>query len=213
MSKFQIANCIHLLKTLAGTLACLAVLAGNTARADLMAYVDAVNAGTPYTFLAWDISDIPIVVDIGDLPGPDRTYEFIANGFPTASSALLGDFTDGGQHQAIKFEQWPSTGLYGVTNYGAFDYDFGVPTTFGSDVILDYVVTGGTTSLFVNGVDTGATVPFEMTLQGNVGLGGAPRSDGSFIDIFDGTILAAATFNSALSPDEIMMHSDAFFAP
>src|SRR5262245_9499837 len=99
-------------------LTAVALLAGGAgrARADLMQYGDAVNAGSPHTFLATNIAPLPTVVNIGALPGPNRTYEFIVNGpLSPVSSALMGSFT-GGQHAAIKFDQFPATHLYGVTN-------------------------------------------------------------------------------------------------
>jgi hypothetical protein len=195
----------------AGALACLAALANGTARADLMQYVDVVNAGSPHTFLATNIAPLPTVVNIGSLPG-NHTYEFIVNGPPSPiSSALLGSDM-GSQHAAIKFDQFFATHQYGVTNYGVADFSFGVPITSGADVVLDFVVSGGTTSLFVNGVSVGTPVPFAVPLQGNVGLGGADQGGGVFRDPFPGTILAAATFDSALSPAEIQAHSNAFFA-
>ena len=115
--------------------------------------------------------------------------------------------------QAIKFDQYPNTGLYGATQYGIADYSFGVPTTVGSDVVLDFVANSGagTTALFVNGVAAGTTVPFALTLSGSVTVGGAPSGEG-FFDEFNGQILGLATFDSALSDSEIMAHANAFTA-
>ncbi|HUA69194.1 MAG TPA: hypothetical protein VMA13_11660 [Candidatus Saccharimonadales bacterium] len=137
-------------------------------------------------------------------------HEFIVNGQigPSTSGALMADGV-----QAIKFDQYPNTGLYGATQYGIADYSFGVPTTVGSDVVLDFVANSGagTTALFVNGVAAGTTVPFALTLSGSVTVGGAPSGEG-FFDEFNGQILGLATFDSALSDSEIMAHANAFTA-
>jgi hypothetical protein len=156
----------------------------------------------------------PSIVNIGALSG-DITYEFIVNGQERAAAgSLIGSLT-GGQSQAIRFEQWQATGLFGATQYGVADYSFGVPTVFNTDVDLAFVVdsAAGTTTLYVNGVDTGATVPFAVTLQGNVAVGGTDIGGGSFLgdDSFAGSILGFATFDSALSATELKDHSDAFF--
>jgi hypothetical protein len=183
------------------------------ARADLTQWVAAVNAGSPYTYLATQISPLPTTINIGALSG-DVTYEFIVNGQigPSSSGALMADGT-----QAIKFDQYPNTGLYGATQYGIADYNFGVATTVGTDVLLDFVANSGTgtTALFVNGADTGMTVPFALTLNGSVTVGGAYNVSGispGFFDEFNGQILGLATFDSSLSDGEIMAHEDAITA-
>ena len=190
---------------------CLLLAVGATqARADLAQWVAAVNAGSPYTYLATQISPLPATINIGALSG-DVTYEFIVNGQigPSSSGALMADGT-----QAIKFDQYPNTGLYGATQYGVADYDFGVPTTVGADVLLDFVAHSGTgtTALFVNGADTGMTVPFALTLSGNVSVGGAYNISQGFFDDFNGQMLGLATFDSALSGSEIMAHANAITA-
>lgn len=196
---------------LCAALVCLVSLAGNAAHADLSEWTNAVNAGTPPAFVGTNFTT-PTLINIGSLSG-DITYEFIVNGSDASNSAaLLGDIT--GQDQALKFEQFDNTGHYGVTAYGFTDFDFGVPTTFGSDVVVDFVVSSGagTTALFVNGVDTGATVPYVVSLTGTVGLGGT--FDGTvFFDLFPGTVLGFATFDSALSAAEIQTQANAFLAP
>ena len=180
------------------------------AHADLAQWVAAVNAGSPYTYLATQISPLPTTINIGALSG-DVTYEFIVNGQigPSSSGALMADGT-----QAIKFDQYPNTGLYGATQYGIADYNFGVPTTVGADVLLDFVANSGTgtTALFVNGVDTGMTVPFALTLNGSVTVGGAYNISQGFFDDFNGQMLGLATFDSALSGSEILAHENAITA-
>ncbi len=156
------------------------------------------------------------MVNIGTLTG-DITYEFVVNGQDRATAgSLMGSLT-GGQSQAIRFEQFPNTGTYGATRYLIADYDFGVPTTFDADVHLAFVVNSaaGTTSLFVNGVDTGATVPFALTLNGLVAIGNTDLGGGGFLgdDAFAGTVLGLATYDGALSAEELKVHADAFFTP
>lgn len=192
-------------------LACFLGLLGSSARADLNQWATEVNAGGPPNFLGTNITPIPGTVDLGAMSG-DITYEFVVNANRVgASSALLGSFTGG---QAIKFNQWNNTGYYGLTAYGVADYDFGVPTTFGSDVVLAFVAdsAAGTTSLFVNGADTGASVPLALNLNGLVGVGGAVRANGTFIDPLDGQMLGLAVFNRKLTGDEIRSHADAYSA-
>jgi hypothetical protein len=186
--------------------------AANDARADLAKYVSVVGAGTPATYLATNLAPVPTIVDIGAVSG-DITYEFIVNGDPpTASSALMGSLA-GGQGEAIKFEQWNKTGHYGATKFGVADYEFNANTAFGTDVALDFVVNSavGTTALFVNGADTGATIASPLTLHGSVGIGGADAFGSGWFDVFSGTVKAVAVFDSALTPAEISEHASAFF--
>ncbi|HTR42935.1 MAG TPA: PEP-CTERM sorting domain-containing protein [Pseudomonadales bacterium] len=181
------------------------------AHADLAQWLTAVNAGSP-TYEATQISPLPTTINIGSLSG-NNTYEFIVNGQigPSTSGALMADGS-----QAIKFDQYPNTGLYGATQYGIADYDFGEPTTVGNNVVLDFVANSGTgtTSLFVNGAAEGTAVPFALTLSGNVTVGAAFGAVGNqgFFDDFNGQILGLATFDSGLSGNQIMQHANAFFA-
>lgn len=200
--------------SLAATSALVAwALTPSPADAGLVQWLAKVNTGTPATFSATNVFT-PSIVDIGALSG-DITYEFIVNGGDRAAAgSLIGSLT-GGQSQAIRFEQWPNTGHYGATRYYIDDYDFGVATTYDTDVHLAFVVNSGagTTALFVNGMDTGATVPFALTLHGPVAFGGTDTG-GGFLgdDSFAGTILGFAAYDSALSPDELEAHADAFFS-
>ncbi len=176
-------------------------------------WLEAVNAGPPPVFEATNVFT-PSIVNIGALSG-DITYEFVVNGaFRATAGSLIGSLT-GGQNQAIRFDQFPATNEYGATQYGVADYSFGVPTTYDTNVVLDFVVdsAAGDTKLFVNGVDTGATVPMVLTLNGPVAFGGTDIGNGQFLgdDSFAGTILGFADFDSALSANDLLAHSDAFF--
>lgn len=72
----------------------------------------------------------------------------------------------------------------------------------------------GTTSLIVNGVDTGTTVPFALSLQGPVAFGGTSMPGGGFLgdDSFEGVIRGFTAYDSALTTAELRAHAGAFFA-
>jgi MYXO-CTERM domain-containing protein len=202
-----------------GALGAAAALAAATlipasAAAGIFEWNAAVSAGSPATFTATNIFT-PSIQNIGALSG-DITYEFIVNGKDRAAAGSLIGALTGGQHEAIRFEQWHNTGAYGATLYFVDDYNFGVATTYDADVALAFVVNGAAnkTTLFVNGVDTGTTVPFALTLQGPVAFGGTSMPGGGFLgdDSFEGVILGFAAYDSALAPDELKAHADAFFA-
>lgn len=197
------------------SLAAFLILSDNSARADLLTYKNLASSELSNTFLETNVPNTPVEVNIGNLTG-FNTYEFIVIGQqqPTGSSALMG-VRSIGQEQAIKFEQWQFSGKYGATIYGVADYTFGPSTTFGSLVMLDFVAnpSTGTTELFVNGVDTGTSVPFSVSLTGLVGLGGADHGNGTFSDNFVGTFEAAATYDSDLTSIQVQNHYNAFVAP
>ena len=190
------------------------VLVPSAADAGLIQWTAAVNAGTPASFVATNVFT-PSIVNIGPLSG-DITYEFVVNGGDRAAAGSLLGSLIGGQSQAIRFEQWFNTDHYGATQYFVADYDFSVPTAFDTDVDLAFVVNSGTgtTALFVNGVDTGATVPMALTLNGSVAFGGTDLGGGNFLgdDSFAGKIYGFATYDSALTATELKAHADAFFA-
>ena len=90
--------------SLAGVVALAAwILAPSSADAGLGQWTDAVNAGTPASFVATNVFT-PSVANIGALSG-NITYEFVVNGGDRAAAgSLLGSLT-GGQSEAIRFEQ------------------------------------------------------------------------------------------------------------
>ena len=148
----------------------LITLIGESAQADISAYAKDVSADATNSFLTTNASTSPEPVNIGTLNG-NNTYEFIVNAKTdlTSSDALMG-VGDGGE--AIKFDQFPDSGDYGATIYTVADYRFNVQETLGTPVVLDFVAhpATGTTELFVDGVDTGSSVPFAVALSGEVGL-------------------------------------------
>ena len=185
------------------------------ANATIGDWMTEVGIGTTATYSDTNIT--AGVIDIGSITGP-ATYEFIVNANPDeqeVSMALMGAIGAWtSAPYALKFEQWNNTQTYGATHFGVLDYDFGVPNVLGEDVHLAFVAAAGETSLFVNGA-LAASIAAEILPSGEVGIGMASREPGSgeYIDPFDGDILGAAVYNAALTPAEILAHSDAFFIP
>ena len=166
-------------------------------------------------FIATNIADG--VYDIGALSG-DITYEFVVKSNPDEtepSMALIGRRWFGDTEAGIKYEQWENTGTYGATIFGAVDLDYGVATNPGVETHLTFVSSedAGTTALYENGVYKGS-VDRAITLSGVVGIGYlAEAEDGSAsADNFDGEVYGVAIYNVALSNDEILANSDAYFA-
>ncbi|OHB64260.1 MAG: hypothetical protein A2168_07005 [Planctomycetes bacterium RBG_13_50_24] len=185
------------------------------ANAILQHWRAAAKSASP-AFFATNIADG--IYDIGVLSG-DITYEFVIRSNPDeteVSMALIGRRHFGETMAGLKYEQWPDTGTYGATIFGVMDYDFGVATNPGVDTHLAFVSSEdlGTTALYVNGVYK-ASVPTAITLSGIVGIGcGAQAEDGSdYFDNFDGVIFGVAIYDTALSEDVILSHSEAFFEP
>ena len=144
----------------------------------------------------------------------DRTYEFVVNGSDSGTSSILGSLVDG-NNQAIRFNQYDESDLIGITQYGLSDFKFSYATPFNTDVVLAFVSDSiaGTTRLFVNGVDTGSTVPVALTLDGDVGLGATATGPSTFLgqDTFSGTISALAVYQAKLSAADLKLRSDAYF--
>jgi hypothetical protein len=186
------------------------------ARADLNAYVNATSQNPTRTFLATNVSPMPAQVNIGTLTA-GRTYEFVvhATGNTSGSLALLGPVMAASTYagDAIKFEQFAFTGVYGATQFGVADYSYTVPSRYGAPVVLAFVSNPAaqTTRLFVDGVDTGSTVPMAVSLSGTVVLGAGWNSFQGYFDVFEGTIIAASVYNSMLPAAEIAAHAQAYY--
>lgn len=203
--------------------AALAALLCAPAQAGLVNWQQALASGTRATFSATHITS-PTVVDIGNVGSNregDATYEFIVQGnWHAIAGSLLGSNT-GGQHQAIRFQQYGSATV-GATEYGVYDHSFDVPTVFGQPVVLTFTSFGqyGQTFLYVNGklmrdYATGVGyVGMALTLHGQVALGGTLVDGGGLLgaDNFNGSILGFAAYDDLPDVHEIRAHADAFFA-
>lgn len=193
------------------------------AHAGIVNWQQEVTKGTKATFSTTNIT-APTVVNIGAVGSNregDATYEFIVQGsFHNIAGSLLGSNT-GGQNEAIRFQQY-GTSMVGATAYGVHDYSFGIPTVFDTPVVLTFTSFGefDTTFLYVNGklvrnYDTGVGfLGMALNLHGEVALGGTLVSGGGFLgaDNFNGTILGFAAYNDLPTANEILKHSNAFFA-
>ena len=190
----------------------LAVLAP-AARADLNAWVTQVGTGTPAAFTTLNIAQ-PDSADIGVINGTAQaTYEFVVNATDAgASSALMGIRNSGvGDNCAIKMEQWPDTGRYGLTLGGVADYS-GSFATYGTDVVLAFVVdhAANQTELFENGVSV-HVFPYAPHLSGLVGLGHwFDVLNGNHVDPLTGVLHGVAVYDTALPGSEIELHANAF---
>ncbi len=203
------------LKQTALTLPALTVLLASTSLsfADFGAWqTEVTSSGTaPAATLFTPVSgSAPTQVDVGTLSG-DRTFEFIVNaGSEGVSQALLG--TRGGNgNQGLKFEQWENTGEYGATVFGVVDLYTGVKNTPSVDTHVAFVSGATDTDLYLNGVFAFKFAGTTLALTGLQGLGGIyENSNGSYFDILDGTVKGFASYDSALSPNELKAHYDAF---
>jgi hypothetical protein len=191
-----------------------APLTVQTASADLLEWLDQVNNyGTTPTFVGTGYAALPVSVDIGTLSG-DRTYEFIVSGesLNGDSSVLMGN-GDGSGGWAIKYEQWQNEGAHGITHSGVADYLFtpSATTYFELETHLAFVVANGVTTLYVNSVDVATAVELGP-LTGLVGLGGWLKDDlTTFADEMTGTIIGVATYDYALTQQEICDQEVAYF--
>jgi hypothetical protein len=173
---------------------------------------EVVADGAAPTFLAMNVENG--TYDIGTYGG-EQTYEFLVRSNPAetmTSMCLIGRLNYGDTKAGLKFEQWENTGTYGATLFGVADYDFGVANNPGipTDVVFVSSTATNTTALYVDGVYK-ASLDVAISLSGEVGIGRAIRQDGTFVDNFDGTIVAVAIYDRALSVGEIRAHADAYF--
>ncbi|MCP3919211.1 MAG: hypothetical protein GY711_27040 [bacterium] len=190
----------------------LLLLCTSPAQADISAWLAAVAAGTPAAYVDTNIL-APTNVDIGALnPANGATYEFIVNGTNAGiSSALMGARGTGvGDSAGLKFEQYPDTTSYGLTNFGVADYTM-EGNVESVDVHLVFVadVNTSTTTLYADGQNV-ATAPYAPVLSGMVGILQAHDPNGGDFDPLTGTMLGVAVYDSLLSAGEILDHYTAW---
>jgi hypothetical protein len=99
-----------------------------------------------------------------------------------------------------------------MTVFGVIDINSTVAASVNVDTHVAFVSDGVTgTDLYVNGslVDTFAGRPLEITgMQGLAGISEGGTT--TFTDILDGNILGFASYDSALSADEVLAHYNYF---
>jgi hypothetical protein len=190
----------------------------STAVAGLPEWQAAVASGTPAGYTNTNIVS-PIVADIGvysEATGGGISYEFIVNATNDgASSALIGTFANPpavGDRAALKWEQWPDTGVYGTTIFGVVDNVSTVANAPGVDTHVVLLNNGTDTALYVNGSLAGS-IAGSPTIAGMVGIGQVFNPAGAHLDPLTGTIIGVAVYDAALSAEEIAAHSRAYAIP
>ncbi len=142
------------------------------------------------------------LVDFGDLAG-DASYEFSFNAVKDGPSTALA----GNDAWGLKLEQWNEQGVFGTTAFGVADNVFegdNVASIFDQDahVMIVNDTAAGETRLYVNGA-LGGTWAGNFELAGEVRIMGAQIDPG--VDFFGvgSTMYGWATYNNALSAEEI----------
>ena len=192
--------------------------AAGSAAYSLSAWQAAVAAETaPAATVFTPVSGLaPAIVDVGELAGAPATFEFVLQaGDGGASSALAGRGGVGGQ--GLKFEQWNNTRFFGLTNFGVVDLTSDVEAPFDTLVHAAYVSDGVSTDVYLDGQWRYTFDGAPLTLGGEIGLAAAATitvvPDGTtFRDPLDGTVLRFASYDTALTEDEILAHQAAFAA-
>ncbi len=139
----------------------------------------------------------------------DGTFEFIVEGSPSTANGYLAVGSNSTSN--LRFEQYPDTGLLGMTQLGVADYLFtpGVPTPTTVKHITYAWNGAGTMKLYVDGVlaGTNSSMTSSFGLPAGSGRLGANPSNGEGMV---GTIYRLTCYNSLLSEADILRHADAF---
>ncbi|MFT5288258.1 MAG: hypothetical protein ACI8QC_004229 [Planctomycetota bacterium] len=193
----------------------LSVVSAPSATADISAWLAAVAAGSPASYVNSALVG-PLVDDVGSInSAAGVTYEVIVNGTNAGlSSALIGARGTGvGDSAGFKFEQYADTMQYGLTEFGIVDRQWSGGNLENVDVHLAFVVdtTAGGTELFVDGISVGVLASAPV-LQGMVGFGQIHDPNTGPFDILTGAIHGVAVYESMLSLTEILAHRDAYLA-
>ena len=181
----------------------------------LSAWMNAVAAGAPAAYVGTNFGG-PSIEDTGVRSTANgNTYEFVVNGDNDAISVgLLGDRNAGGANDGLKYEQYPDSGQYGITDFGIADYTFtGAFNNPGVDTHLAFVVdtAAGTTELFENGVSVGL-VTYAPVLGGMQGIGQIHDPVFGEFDVMGaGVVHGLAIYDSMLGQAEIQGHANAYF--
>lgn len=186
------------------------------ATATLSMWQTEVAAGTSPAATMFNSISAPILFDVGTLSG-DRSFEFIFTGNAAAdgsvSSALIGTQSVANGRQGLKYEQWNNTGFFGATAFGVADFTSTVPVQDNTPLHAVFTSNGTTTDFYLNGAFAYTFNTLGLALTGQQGLGAASTADGSaFFDVLVGNIDGFASYDSALSANEISAHYGAFAA-
>lgn len=168
------------------------------------------SEGTPPASTYFDIVSglEPVIVNVGNLSG-DRTFEFVVHsGVGGPSVALLGT----GGVQGLKFDQWQDTGTLGITNYGVVDVDSGALAPSHRIAHVAYVSDDVSTTIYVDGEPVATVDDIPLQITGEAGLGGAATIPNQYSDHLDGTVLRFASYDVALTDDQIAARHAAFAA-
>ncbi|HWB06830.1 MAG TPA: LamG-like jellyroll fold domain-containing protein [Verrucomicrobiales bacterium] len=196
---------------------CAALTAGaGSAHATLVMWQGQVTGAgtTPATTLFTTVNGAaPQLFDVGNLTG-DRSFEFIYNaGVGGASQALIGSQAAVAGAQGLKVNQWNNTGMYGVTDFGVVDVVSPIPFLQNQNVHIVFTSNGVDTLMYLNGSLSHTFGGTDLTITGVNGIGAAVNAAGTgFFDNLAGDVLGFASYDSALSPAEILTHSQAFAA-
>ena len=192
-----------------------ALVISNLASAQGIAGWEASATALGAGFIAKDISE-PTQMDIGTYDagtGGGVTYEFIFNAdVGGASSAFMGSLSAPvGDSAGLKFDQWNNTGTYGATKFGVADYTATTPHTTNAVTHAVFVADGTDMGIYINGEFAETLADASFALSGLTGVGHAYNhgNDGS-VDALNGTILATAVYDSALSASDISGNFAAF---
>lgn len=200
------------------------VLTAGAARADIHGWHAEVLQGAPARYVDASNDVQRGNVDLGPNPSTSgATYEFCvraqnhnagAGPATTGSSALIGVRNTGvGDQGGAKFEQWWSTGQYGVTEFGVADHVCG-PNIAGVDLHIAFVCDDvlNLTSVYQDGVLVGQST-YTFFLAGMVGIGQVHDPFFGDADPLEGSLYGVAVYDAALSVSEISQHAQAFHRP
>lgn len=204
-------------------LAGIAALSVSHAPAALVQWQSEVASGTAAAKTNFSAVTAPVLFDIGSLSG-DRSLEFIVRADTSAfglSAALIGTFNTTNGRQGLKAKQWegdpnPNSHL-GLTQFGVLDHVSTVSMPSNVDVHLVFTSNGtDSTQMYLNGA-LAATFSAPLALTGIQGLGGVATAENTLATVVDpltgGSINGFASYDAALSGDEIAAHYRAFAAP
>ncbi|MBI9016140.1 MAG: hypothetical protein JEZ07_02650 [Phycisphaerae bacterium] len=213
------------MKKIASILICLAMCSVvHAGTAQWQQRVEDVSGNVVIDTTGWDFDGTTgIAFDYGDLDEDDNpgtigagaTIEYIYNMTDvSAASTALGvcNGWNNSEKNAFKAEQWNATGHFGITIPGVVDTHFNdAPTIYGANVHVTFVNrTDGYFEIFVNGESQGVASRGGFYTNGGVGTLGSYNV--LTTDTFTGKIFGVATYERALTPDEVVANYEAWLS-